>query len=92
MLLFCMGLGLIASKIMSEALAFGPKAVLRYAIDDNLLEAHGWSLVRVLVHKTSYDKMLDKIRRRVGQLEKAHRVRMEPKSHAGPEGVVPGTT
>jgi hypothetical protein len=35
--------------------------------------------------------MLDKIRRRVGQLEKAQREIMEPKSHIGTEGgVVPG--
>jgi hypothetical protein len=33
--------------------------------------------------------MLDNIRRWVGHLEKAHRIRMKPKSQAGTEGVVP---
>jgi hypothetical protein len=62
-----------------------------YTIDNNLLEAHGWSRVWVLVQKISDDKMLDKIKRWVGQLEKAHRNRMEPKYHTGTEGgAVPG--
>jgi hypothetical protein len=66
MLFFCMGLGLIASKIMSEALSFRPLSVLGYAIDNNLLGADGWSRVRVLAQKTSDDRMLEKIKRRVG--------------------------
>ena len=86
---FCLGLGLIAAKTMSEALVFNPKAVLGYAIDNNLLEAHGWRRVRVLAQNTSDDKMLAKIRRRVGQLEKAARERMEPKLKVGVKGEVP---
>jgi hypothetical protein len=68
---------------MSEALAFKHKSVWGYAIDNNLLEAHGWSRVCILVHNTSDDKMLDKIRRRVGQLKNAHKIRLKPKSQAG---------
>jgi hypothetical protein len=34
--------------------------------------------------------MLDKIRRHVGQMEKAHKMRIKPKTEAGPEFVVPG--
>jgi hypothetical protein len=74
---------MIWSKNISEALVFNPKAVLGYAIDNNLLEDRGWSLVCVFSQKTSDDKMLDKIRRRVGQLEKAAQERMENKSQAG---------
>jgi hypothetical protein len=36
MLFFCMGLGLIAAKTMSEALTFRPKSVLGYAIDNKI--------------------------------------------------------
>jgi hypothetical protein len=84
-----MGLGLIASKTMSEALAFRPLSVHGYAIDNNLLGAHGWSHVKILAQKTSDDKMLHKIKRRVGQMEKAHTMRMKPKTWASPEVVVP---
>jgi hypothetical protein len=63
MLLFCMVLGLVASKTMYEALTFRTQSVLGYAIENNLLGAHGWSCVRILSQKTSYNKMLDKIRR-----------------------------
>jgi hypothetical protein len=80
-----MGLGLIASKTMSEALSFRPLSVLGYAIDTNLLGAHGWGRVRVLAQKTTDDKMLDKIKRRVGQMEKAQKMRMKPKIRASPE-------
>jgi hypothetical protein len=90
MLFFCMGLGLIPSKTMSESLAFRPKSVLEYVIDNNLLGAHGWSRICILAQKTLNDKMLDKIKRWVGQMEKAHKIRMKPKSQAGDEGVVPG--
>jgi hypothetical protein len=55
---------------------------------NNLLGAHGLSYVRILAQKTSDDKMLDKIRRRVGQMEKAHKMRMKPKTQASPEVVV----
>jgi hypothetical protein len=34
--------------------------------------------------------MLDKIRRHVRQLEKAHKIRMKPKSQAGTKWAVPG--
>jgi hypothetical protein len=68
MLFFCMGLGLIASKTMSQALSLRPLSVIGYAIDNNLLGAHGWGRVRVLAQKTSEDKMLDKIKRCVGQM------------------------
>jgi hypothetical protein len=61
---FCMGLGLVAAKTMSEALAFRPQSVLGYAIDNNLLGAHGWSRVQILAQKTTDDKILEKIRRR----------------------------
>jgi hypothetical protein len=77
MLFFRMGLGLIASKTMSEALSLRPLSVLGYAIDNNLLGAHGWSRVWVLAQNTSDDKMLEKIKRRVGQMEKAHKMRMK---------------
>jgi hypothetical protein len=80
-----MGLGLIASKTMNEALSFIPLSVLRYAIDNNLFGAHGWGRVRVLAQKTMDDKMIDKIKRRVGQMEKAHKMRMKPKIRANPE-------
>jgi hypothetical protein len=89
MLFFCMGLGLIASKTMSEALSFRPLLVLGYAINSNLLGAHGWSRVRVLAQKTSDDKMLEKIKRRVGQMEKAHKMRMNPRIRNLPGGSVP---
>jgi hypothetical protein len=81
-----MGLGLIFYKTMSE-----DKVVLGYAIDNNLLEAHGWSRVCVRAQKTSDDKIIDKIRRQMGQLENATREIMEPKSHIGTKGVVPGS-
>jgi hypothetical protein len=46
--------------------------------------------VRILVQQTWDDNMLDKIKRQVGQLEKAARERMEPTSYTGTEGgVVP---
>jgi hypothetical protein len=64
-LFFCIGLGLIAGKTISEALEFRPKSVLSYAIDNNLFEAQGWVQVCVLAQKTSDDVMLDKIIRRV---------------------------
>jgi hypothetical protein len=82
------GLGLTASKTMSEALSCRPLSFLGYAIYNNLLGAHGWSRVWVLAQKTSDDKMLDKIKRRVGQMEKAHKVRMAPKIQASPEVLV----
>jgi hypothetical protein len=88
MLLFCMVLGFIASKTMSEALTFRPLSVLGYAINNNLLGAHGWSHVRILAQKTSDDKMLEKIKRHVGHMEKAHKMRMKPKTQASPEVVV----
>ena len=74
--------GMVLKKTMTEALSISPKAVMGYAIDNNLLGAHGWGRVRVLVQKTSDEKMLDKIKRRVGQLEKAAKARMDPKSIA----------
>jgi hypothetical protein len=49
MLLFCMGLGLSGSEKMSEALALNPTEVMGYVIDNNMLEAHGWSRVWVIV-------------------------------------------
>jgi hypothetical protein len=73
---------------MSEAFLFRPQSVLGYAIYNNLLGAHGLSRVRVLAQKTSDNKMLDKIKRRVGQMGKAHKVRMEPKIQASPEVLV----
>jgi hypothetical protein len=75
---------------MSEALAFRPHSVLGYAIDSNLLGAHEWSRVRILAQKISDDKMLDKIRMRLGQMEKDHKMRMRPKTEVSPEVVVPG--
>jgi hypothetical protein len=89
MLFFCMGLGLIASKTMYEALSFIPLSVLGYSINNNLLGAHGCSCVRVLAQKTSDNKMLDKIKRCVGQMEKANKMRMKPKTQASPEVAVP---
>jgi hypothetical protein len=85
-----MDLGLVSAKTMYEALAFITQPVLGYAIDSNLLGAHVWSRVQIIVQKTMDDKMLDKIRSRVGQMEKAHKMRMKPKTEAGPEVVVPG--
>jgi hypothetical protein len=70
-LFFCIGLVLIVSKIMAEALAFNAKSVMGYTIDNTLLESRGWSRVRVLVQNTSDDKMLAMIKRWVGQMEKA---------------------
>jgi hypothetical protein len=84
-----MGLGLIASKTMSEALSFRPLSVLGYAIDNNLLGAHGWSRVWVPAQKTSDNRMLEKIKRRVGQMEKAHKIRMKPRVRTLPVGLVP---
>jgi hypothetical protein len=75
-----MGLGLIASKTMYEALTFRPLSVLGYAINNNLLGAHGWSRVRILAQKTSDNKMLDKIKRRVGHMEKANKMKMKPET------------
>jgi hypothetical protein len=72
-------------------LTLRPKSVLGYAIYNNLFEAHGWTRVHVLAQNTSEGKMSDKIRRRVGKLEKAHKIRIKPKSQAGTEGVVPGS-
>jgi hypothetical protein len=74
MLFFCMGLGLVSAKTMSEVLVFRPQSVLGYATDNNLLEAHGWSRVSILAQKTSYDKMLANIRRRAVHTEKAHKI------------------
>jgi hypothetical protein len=74
-----MGLGLISSKTMSEALSFRPLSVLGYDIDNNMLGDHGWSHVRFLAQKTSDDRMLEKFKRRVGQMEKAHKMRMKPR-------------
>jgi hypothetical protein len=85
-----MSLGLFAAKKMADDLAFRPQSVLGYAINNNLLGAHGWSRVRILVQKTSDKKMLEKIRRRVGQMEKAHKMGMEPNTDADPEVMVPG--
>jgi hypothetical protein len=90
MLFFCMGLGSVASKTISDALTFRPQSVLGYAIDNNLLGAHRRSRIRILAQKTSDNKMLDKIRRRVGQMEKAHKIRMKPKTQDSTEVVVPG--
>jgi hypothetical protein len=81
-------MGLIASKTMADGLSCRPLSVLGYAIYNNLLGAHGWSRVRVLAKKTSDDKMLDKIKRRVGHMEKAHKVSMEPKIQASPQVLV----
>jgi hypothetical protein len=69
---------------MSEALTFRPLSVLGFVIDNNLLGAHGWSRVRILAQKTSDDKMLDKIRRHLGQMEKAHKMRMKSRTQASP--------
>jgi hypothetical protein len=90
MLSFSMDLGLVASKTMSDALAFRTQSVLRYAIINNLLGAHGWSRVWILAQKTSGNNMFDNIRRLVGQMEKAHKMRMKPKTQASTEVVVPG--
>jgi hypothetical protein len=73
---------------MYEALPCRPLSVLGYAIYNNLLGDHGWNRVRVLAQKTSDDKMLHKIKRRVGQMEKAHKVRMKTKIQASPEVLV----
>jgi hypothetical protein len=75
---------------MSEALPFRPQSVLGYDIDNNLLGAHGWSRVHILAQKISDDKMFDKIRRRVGKMEKAHKLRMKPKTEDATEGVAQG--
>jgi hypothetical protein len=64
---------------MSEALSCRPLSDIGYAIYKNLLVAHGWSRVRVLAQKTLDDKMLDKIKRRVEQMEKSHKVKTETK-------------
>jgi hypothetical protein len=74
---------------MSEALTFRPLSVLGYVIDSNLLGAHGWIRVRILAQKTSDNKMLDNIKRLVGHMEKAHKMRMKPKTQASPEVVAP---
>jgi hypothetical protein len=89
MLFFCMGLGLIASKTMSDDMTFRPLSFIGYAINNNLLGAHGWSCVRILAQKTSGDNMLDNLKMRVGQMEKAHKMRMKPKTQASPEVVLP---
>jgi hypothetical protein len=47
-------------------------------MDNNLLGAHGWSRIRILAQKILDDKMLENIRRRVGQMEKAHKMRIKP--------------
>jgi hypothetical protein len=78
MLFFCMVLGLIAAKKMSESLIFRPKSIWECAIDNNLLWAHGWSRVHIFAQKTSDDKMLNNIKRRVGQMEKSQKIRMKP--------------
>jgi hypothetical protein len=75
---------------MYEALAFIHQSVLGYDIYNNLLGAHGWSRVRILAQKTLDDNMLDKIRRRMGQMKKANKMRMKPKTEASPEVLVPG--
>jgi hypothetical protein len=87
-MLFLYGLVLIASNTMSEAFSCRPLSALGYAIYNKLLGAHGWSRVRVLAQKTSVDKMLDKIKRCVGQMVKAHKVRIEPKMQASPQVLV----
>jgi hypothetical protein len=61
---------------MSDALSFRPLSVLGYAIDINLLGSHAWGLVWLLAQKTTDDNMIDKIKRCVGQMKKAHKMRM----------------
>jgi hypothetical protein len=86
-----MGLGLFGYKTMPEALDFNTKAVMGYDIANNILEVHVWSRVRVLVQKTLDDKIMDKIKRRVGQLEKFAREIMEHTSNTDTKsGAVPG--
>jgi hypothetical protein len=77
---------------MYEALSFRPLSFLGYAIYNNLLGAHGWSHVRFIAQNTSDDKVLDKIKRRVGQIEKAHKMRMKPKIQASPDVLLPVDT
>jgi hypothetical protein len=48
-----------------------------------------WSRVRILAQKTLDDKMLDNIRRWLGQMGKAHKMSMKPKTQASTEVVVP---
>jgi hypothetical protein len=79
------GQGVIASKTMSEAFLFRPQSVLGYAIYNNLLGAHGWSRVRVLAQKTSDNKMLDKIKRRVGQMKRPTKWGWSPKYRPVPK-------
>jgi hypothetical protein len=79
MIFFCIGMALITSKIMSDALSFRTLLLLVYAVDNNLLGTHGWSRERVLEQKTSDDRILEKIKRRVGQMEKVHNMRMSPR-------------
>jgi hypothetical protein len=88
MLFFCMDMGLIASKTMYESLSCRPLSVLGYVIYNNLLGTHGWSPVRVLAQTNSDDKMLDKIKRRMRQMKKAHKVGMEPKIQVSPKILV----
>jgi hypothetical protein len=85
-----MGLGMVAVKTMYEALPFIPQSFLGYAIDKNILGSHGWSHVRILAQKTSDYKMLNKIKRRVGQMENSNKIIMKPKKEAALEVVVPG--
>jgi hypothetical protein len=45
--------------------------------------------VWVLAQKTSDDRMLEKIKMRVGQMEKAHKMRMKPRVRTLPGGLIP---
>jgi hypothetical protein len=85
MLFFCMVWVSLHLELCMWPYHLDPLSVLEYAIYNNLLGAHGWSRVRVLAQKTSDDKKLDKIKRRVAQMEKAHKVWIEPKIQASPE-------
>jgi hypothetical protein len=48
---FCIGIGMIVSKTPREALAVNKVAVMGYAIDNNLLDCHGWKSVKGNLYK-----------------------------------------
>ena len=74
LLTFLIGVALV-NKTLKQVLVFDKKAVMGYAIDNNLLDCHGWKSVRRLVQKTTDDNLISRSKRRVGQLQLEERKR-----------------
>jgi hypothetical protein len=63
---FCIVIGMIVSKTLREALFLSKKAVMGYAIDNNLLQCNWSKSVRKLAHDTTDSDLISCIKHRVG--------------------------